>query len=525
MEQFHLSSGDIITATEKSFAFLSDNQIDRKDALRVKLAAEDVLLTYRQKFGEEAAFSLYLEKRMGIPRVILRIVGESFDPFGGLDEDDRVMHNLMERMGTAPVWNYRRSCNEVVFSAGKKKSLSSAAKILIAVVLGIGLGMLGRLFPGTIAHDIGETWLGPVQNAVMGFLGTLSSLFILFSVTSGISTMGDVSTFNRVGRTLISRLLLVLMIDSVAASVALPFFFQLSGSAAGKADFSTLWQMIINIVPTNIVETFATGNTMQVVFLAIFASIILLIMGPNAQQLVEIITELSNLFQHLIQYVIELMPLVVFVSLFRLSADGDFSSLLSAYKYPLIFFLFCVIELASHVMIFSLRHRIAPRLLIKKLIPTLLITLSTASSTAALPEIRNTCENRFGIDRQIVNVGIPLGQTVDKGTVFISMMIGVLCTAQIFGVEISLSSYLILAVTSLILSVATPPLPGAALAGFTLVITQMGIPSDAMVIIIALDAIIDRLSTGTYVACLQLELANIAKLLNLLDDQTLRADE
>lgn len=525
MELFYLSAESIMTATEKVFTFLSEHGIDRRDALRLQLAAEEVLLTYQQKFGEDTPFELYMEKRLKTPRIILRVTGNSCDPFGNLSEDDRVMRNLMENMGTVPVWTYRHSCNEVVFTAGKKKTLSSLVKMLFAIAMGIGLGLIFRLLPGTIAHDISEIWLAPVQNAVMGFLSCLSALFVLLSVTSGICSMGDVSTFNRVGRNLIFRLLLILLIDTALAAIALPFFFPLSGGATGTADFSALWQMLVDIIPTNIVETFSTGNTMQIVFLAMFASTILLVMGPKAQQLVDIITQLSNLIQQLIQNVIALMPVVVFISLFRLNADGDITQLISAYKYPLFFFLFCAAYIVVHVVITSLHQHISPFLLVKKLIPTLLIAASTASSAAALPENLNTCENRLGIDRQIINVGISLGQTIYMPSVVMTMLIAALCSAQIFNVPISLPSYLILVAASYIIAIATPPVPGALMASFALLLTQMGLPSDAMVFVVALDAIIDRIGTATYVAGLQMELTNIAKSLNLLDEQKLHAAE
>ena len=525
MELFQLTSEEIMTATEKVSAFLREKGIDKKDALKVQFAAEEVLLTYQSKFGEDKQFELYLEKRMGTPRILIRIPGASCDPFADLNDDDRLMHNLMESMGTAPAWSHRRSYNEIVFIPGKKKSLSSLAKILIAVALGIGLGLAMRLLPGDTAHLVSETIMAPVQNAIMGFLSCLSALFILLSVTSGICSMGDVSTFNKVGRRMIYRLMLGLLVVTVCVTVALPLFFPLSGGGAGKADFSTLWQMIVNIVPTNIIETFSTGNTMQIVFIAMFVSVVLLVTGPKAQQLVDIITQLSDLLQQLIQKVIALMPLVVFVSLFRLNADGDIVKFLSAYKYPLLVLLFCVVYLVVHIAICSMRNHLSPLLLAKKLLPTLLITTSTASSAAALPENINTCENRLGIDKQIINLGIPLGQTIFMPSNVITIMVGILCAAQIFEVPISFPSYLLLAITAYIVTIATPPVPGAAMASFALVMTQMGVPSDAMTIVVALDAVVDRISTGTYVAGLQMELIDVARSVELLDDKKLHAEE
>ena len=525
METFRLSSEEIMTVVEKTGDFFADQGIERKDALRIKLATEELLLTYRQELGEKAMLELYLERRMGKPRAVFRIPGASFDPFGNLTEEDRLMHNLMENMGTAPVWNYRHSCNEIVFTIGKKKKLSSLAKVLIAVALGIGLGLLARLLPGTMAHDISTKWMEPVQNAVMGLLSCLSALFILLSVTSGICGMGDVTTFNRVGRRLIFTLLIGLLIVVVVASLIFPFIFPLTKGSAGQADLSVLWQMLIDIVPTNIIETFSTGNTIQIVFLAMFSSVILLVMGPKAQQLVDIISQLSDLLQQLIQGVITLMPLVVFTSLFSVNADGDVTQLISAYKYPLYTILFCAGYLLIKILITAFKHRMSPIVLAKKLLPTFLIALSTSSSSAALPENLNTCENRLGIDRQVVNIGIPLGQTLYMPSTVFTLMAGCLCAAQIYDVPVSLPTFLIFAFTVYVVAIATPPIPGGAMATFTLIMTQLGIPSSAMAFIIALDPLTDRVATGTFIAGLQMELIDISSSLDLLDKDKLRAKE
>lgn len=525
METFHLTAEEIMTAVDAIGDHLIQNGIDRKEALRVKFAAEEILLTYQNGCGEDTAVELFLEKRMGVSRIIFRIAGAALDPFGGMTEEDRLMHNLMENMGTAPTWSYRRSCNSVTFSIGKKKKMSSLTKVLIAVVLGVGLGLLVRTFPGTIASDISEKWMAPIQNAIMGLLSCLSALFVLLSVTSGICGMGDVSTFNRVGRRMIGHLMLALLIVTALTALVIPLLFPLSAGEGGKADLSVLWQMIVDIIPTNIIETFSTGNTMQIVFLAMFSSVVLLIMGPKAQQLVDIISQLSDLLQQLIQGVIALMPVVVFVSLFRLNADGDITQLISAYKYPLYILMLCVVFLIVHVLYTALRHHLSPLLLVKKLLPTMLIACSTASSAAALPENLNTCENRLGIDRQVMNVGIPLGQTVFMPSVVFTMIIGCMCAAQIFDVPVSFASYLILVITTYIVAIATPPVPGATMATFTLLLTQMGIPSDAMSFIIALDAIVDRICTGTYIAGLQMELVDISASLDMLDREKLHAAE
>ncbi len=524
MESLRLSAEEIMTAVNITGDFFADSYVESKDVLRIKLATEEILIAFQQELGEKALLELYLEKRFGTPRVVFRIPGASFDPFGNLNDDDRLMHNLMENMGTVPVWNYRHSCNEIVFTIEKKKKLPVLVKILIAVVLGIGLGLLARfILPETITHDICTKWMTPVQNAVMGLLSCLSALFIMLSVTGSIYSMGDITTFNRIGRRLIFTLLINLLIVIVLAAVFLLFFFPLTKGSAGKTDLSVLWQMLIDIVPTNIIESFSTGNTIQIVFLSIVSSVTLLIMGPKAQQLADVITQLTDLLQRLIQGVTVFMPLVVFTSLFSVNADGDIKQFFSAYKYPLFLLILCILFLLVKVSITSIKYHISPRILVKKLLPTMLIAFSTSSSSAALPENMNTCENRLGIDRKVVNIGIALGQTIYMPSTAFTFMCGCLCATQIFNVSVTLPTYLILVFTVYVLAVATPPIPGSAIAVFSLLMTQMGIPSTALAFLIALDPITDRISTCTFIAGLQMELVGISDSLNMLNKENFRA--
>ena len=74
-------------------------------------------------------------------------------------------------------------------------------------------------------------------------------------------------------------------------------------------------------------------------------------------------------------------------------------------------------------------------------------------------------------------------------------------------------------------SIAMPPLPGAAISCNILVMAQLGIPAEAIAVVIAFDARIDRLTTPTNIALLQLELVQVAGSLDMLDTAVLRSGE
>ena len=160
--------------------------------------------------------------------------------------------------------------------------------------------------------------------------------------------------------------------------------------------------------------------------------------------------------------------------------------------------------------------------LIEKILPTYIIALSTASSSAAFHTNMETCEKELGIDTQIVNVGVPLSQSLFKPSFIIESSLGALCMARIYDVEITWSMVATLLIMAFILSFATPPLPGAAISSFALIFAQCGVPAEAISLIIAFNAVTDRISTPTNVLSQQLELVQLSSSLHNLDHSILK---
>ena len=87
MESFNLSNDNIDLACEEVGKFLAKTGVDRREALRVKLTLEEVLLEYQAKFGEETAFKLKCTKRLSAIRVEAEVAGENFNPLENESEN------------------------------------------------------------------------------------------------------------------------------------------------------------------------------------------------------------------------------------------------------------------------------------------------------------------------------------------------------------------------------------------------------------------------------------------------------
>ena len=188
----------------------------------------------------------------------------------------------------------------------------------------------------------------------------------------------------------------------------------------------------------------------------------------------------------------------------------------------LIIVLLVIVYLAAMISWVSLRNKLSPKLLIKKIFPTFLITLTTASSAAAFSTNIKDSNKKLGIDKKLVDFGIPLGQVLFKMSEFAMFIPVVLTFAENYGISIT-PAWLVLAyITVWLISFAVPPVAGGAIMGFTIVFAQLGIPAEAMGIAIALNAITDFPLTAMNVTGWQLTMIEVADSLGALDKETLR---
>lgn len=408
---FSLGNEDISRIIEHIDTFLSERKTEKRNILRMRLIIEEALLTYQEKFGSQTEVTLSQERHFRRVSLVLSIPGASFDPFAETDRQ-AVLHKLLTSVGIDPVWSYKHGRNCLVISSERKKKISNLTWILLSLIFGVGLGFGAQLLPESMIAVISDDVLGPLSDTIMSFLSAMAIFLIFFSVIIGLCGMGDMSTFKRIGKKMIGKFMLTLALFSlVAYAVLLPFFSIVrDGTAAlnGKA----FYEMLLDIVPGNVIEPFTTGNTMQVIFLAICIGITMLVLSPKLNGIRDNFVQLTDLVQRIVEFIINLLPIVVFISVFQLVALKQYSIISTVYRYPLLLLLGNGAFLIIGLLRISITKKVNPLLLLKKLLPTFTIAMATASSIAAYTCNVETCRNKLGIHKDLVDVGVPLGQVI-----------------------------------------------------------------------------------------------------------------
>ncbi len=521
---YTLSNNSIDRISEEITSILKKERISSRSCTEIRLVAEELLLQYQEKFGADTELALLHIKRFGKTIVTLKVRCESFDPADTISDEDFWLWNALRTLDYVPTWRYKNGCNEICFSVKRGSRLPSWASTVIACGLGIICGFVARLLSADTLSVLLDTVLNPVTSAIMGFLGAVSGMLIALSILSGIVGMGNVATLNRLGEKLIGHIMLWMAILTALLVLILGLIFPVSGGGGGSFDFGSLWDMLLGIIPGSLIDPFNSGNTLQILFLSIVVGIIILRSVDKLESVVKIVEGLNLIIQDLMMLILKVLPLVIFISLLDLFSGSSDIHLGAVYKFPLVLFILSFAWLGLSVLRVCVKQKVKLTVLLKKLLPAFLIALSTSSSNAALTTSMETCEKRLGIHPGLVRAGVPLSHSINQPAGMILLMVGTLCMAQMFSVDISWTSLISMMLAVFLLTIASPPVPGAFISIFTLLFTLYGVPLEAISFIISLDVITDRIATPITVSCSQLELIQVADKTGNLNKDILRSD-
>ena len=524
MEKYQFSNSDIDLACEEVGKFLASADVERREALRIKLTLEEVLLKYQSKFGEGAAFRVRCVKRFPSIKVEVTVAGEAYDPLHQEGEEDDVIRYLLAGIGLAPAWSHRNGKNCVVFIP-KKKPLSGTVKMLLAIALAVVVGMTLNLLPDSIAAGANDYILTPVTNGFLGLISAVSGPLVFLSVLGSICSMGNMETLGKIGSKTIKVILLYMTVISVLITALGSLFYHVELGGGGESDFSQVLDLIYGVVPSNLFEPFLTGNALQLIFISIMVGLAMLVLSSSVSSVFRLVEQFRAIVQTIMSGLSSMLPLLIFVLFTGMISRGEFGAILNSWKMIAVIVLLIAGFYAINILRIAITKKVSPALLFKKAWPTLMICLTTASSAAAFGTNTRDAAEKFGIDKKLVDFGIPIGQVLFKPGAMIDLFGLELGFAELCGIPITLPWLMIGLLTNLLLSFAVPPIPGGALMGYTIAFAQLGIPMEVMGVALAVSAIVDFPATACCVSGWQLTMIDVADSLGMLDKETLHKDQ
>jgi len=267
--------------------------------------------------------------------------------------------------------------------------------------------------------------------------------------------------------------------------------------AKNIAEFS-VQAMILSFIPTNIFNSLTEGSMMQVIVFSILFAIASLHLKAHRQELMlDFFTGITNAMLKMAEWIILMTPLGVFSLISYVIADQGIDVILGLWKYILmvvgVILFHAVVTLPAILALFA---KINPYKYLSDIREAPIMAFSTASSAATLPVSMRISQEMGGVDKKTASFVLPLGATVSMDGTAAYLSVAVLYIANLAGVDLSFGDQVLLGVTVVALSVGVAALPSASLVMMVVILNQLGLPTEYIALIVAVDRILDMCRTS-----------------------------
>jgi Na+/H+-dicarboxylate symporter len=343
------------------------------------------------------------------------------------------------------------------------------------------------------------------------FVRSLQLMVVPLVFVSLVCGAASLSATDSIGRVAGKTVALYLFTTAVAISIALLLATIVQpGAGVAPASLGTDFQpaeptsikdTLVSIIPTNPVSAMAEGRMLQIILFALLLGLALSRSGQAGRRLAGVFDDLNEALMKLITLLIKLAPIGVFCLMAKLFATLGWSEITRLLQY----FLTVVGALLIHVTLvyptlLMVLGRVSPIRFFGKMREPLLVAFSTASSGATLPVTLRTVEERVGVKNEVASFVVPLGATINMDGTAIMQGVATVFIAQLYGIELGMSQFLIIILTATMASVGTAGVPGVGMIMLVMVLEQVGLPLDGIVFILAVDRLLDMLRTAVNVA-------------------------
>ncbi len=390
------------------------------------------------------------------------------------------------------------------------KRINFTTLTLLALFAGIVTGIIIHGIPSSFFKDaiVVEGVFYVVGNGFIRLLKMLVVPLVFVSLVSGTLAIGDVKKLGKLGSKTIG---FYLVTTTVAIGIALVIGWLLKpGLNLDMTAFEVqevtiaepvpLTTTILNFIPENPIAAMANGDMIPIIVFAIFVGAAISTLGDKAKTVTAFYNEFNDVMMAITMMVMKFAPLGVFCLVARTFSILGVDALAGLVKYLVSVFIalgiHCFIVYALLLFAFT---KLSPSKFFKKYSPAMAFAFSTSSSNATIPISIETLDEKLGVSRNITSFTVPLGATINMDGTAIMQGIAVMFTAQAFGMTLTAGDFLTVIATATLASIGTAGVPGVGLVMLSLVLTSVGLPIEAIGIIMGVDRIVDMARTAVNV--------------------------
>ncbi|MEK6249551.1 MAG: dicarboxylate/amino acid:cation symporter [Planctomycetales bacterium] len=385
-----------------------------------------------------------------------------------------------------------------------KKPMNLSTKIFISMVLG---GICGGIISWIGNPDWSQIWLIDGLFRVVGqiFISLLKMLvvpLVFVSLICGVSSLSDPKILGRVGGKTVGLYMITTGIAVTMALLAAVIFKPGVGAnpvsmvKAEIAEVTPFTQVLIDMVPNNPVAAMADAKMLPIIFFAILLGLAITLSGEKGKRISVWFQDFNAVIMKLVTIVMQVAPYGVFALIANMAATSNAGDFMAVGKYIILVFAVLFLQaLVVYPTLIVLLSRLNPRLFLYKMRAAMMFAFSTASSNATIPVTLDSVENRVGVSNKIASFTVPLGATINMDGTAIMQGIATGFIAQFYGIDLSISQYLMVVMMVIMASIGTAGVPSVGLVLLAGVLAQVGLPEEGIALILGVDRLLDMTRT------------------------------
>ena len=387
----------------------------------------------------------------------------------------------------------------------KKFKFTLAYQILVGLILGI---IVGAIFFGNPAV---EKYLQPIGTIFINMIKMIVVPIIVSTLILGVAGTGDIKQLGKLGGKTLIYFEVVTTFAIIVGLFAANFFHPGEGidmSTLAKGDIDQyvktseqvqkedhgILDIIVGIVPDNIVQAMAAGEMLPIIFFSVLFGLGIAAIGEKGKPVLAFFQGTADVMFWVTNLIMKFAPFGVFaligvtVSKFGLESLLPLGKLMILVYATMIFFIIVVLGGIAKLVGINIFH------LLKVLKDELLLAYSTSSSETVLPKVMEKME-KFGVPKDIVSFVVPTGYSFNLDGSTLYQAIAAIFIAQMYGIDLSISQQVTLVLVLMVTSKGIAGVPGVSFVVLLATLGTVGIPLEGLAFIAGIDRLLDMART------------------------------
>lgn len=383
------------------------------------------------------------------------------------------------------------------------------AGVLAGLLLGLGLSLLGK---ESTAAQAGLYIAELVGTLFIDLLKMVMIPLVFTSIAVGVANLRAHRQMHKVWKAtlgfFIFSMALAIMLGLTAANLVRPgaglelamFQDAMQGFRAEQMALSDFFAHFLHSLFQNPMTALAEGNVIAVVVFALLLGIALVVGGERYANILILLQELLELMLMLVGWIMRLAPFGIMALLLKLAATQDAALLATLVEFIVVVVTTTLLHgMVVLPLILYLVTGMSPLKFWRGAREALITAFATSSSSATLPVTLRCVEQHLHVKRDIAGFVVPLGATLNMDGTALYEAMAALFIANLAGIELNLMQQMIVFLTAMLAAMGAPGIPSAGMVTMVVVLQSVGLPAEAIAILLPIDRLLDTFRTAVNV--------------------------